>query len=132
MANGDGRPGGYSNSSPGPYYYTAPSSGTSVQISGGSGGNAYGFNPNINPSGVYIGGGGTVFPQYPPLVSDPLNGLLQTTPKRPNLTAEQLAKLMDHEFVAMDPSTPSPFCLLCYALDMFRMQHEHQFVIHEE
>lgn len=129
MAYGDPWPGGV-NTSPGPYYI--PQNGTSVHVSGGGGGgNAYSVAGGGGGSVSISGGAMQIGPPFAPSlpsIFETLNG--QRSPNK--LTPQQLERLMDHQFVPMDNDPRHSWCLLCYALDTYRTQADHDFVIHEE
>lgn len=108
----------YLTSTYGPTY---SGTGTSVVVGGGgiSGGGGYGGGVNTTDFQYLIS------PSLPPFPT-----LLPREVFKPSLTEMQLHQLLnEHTFIPMDGNA---FCLLCYALDQYRMESEHIFVIHEE
>lgn len=47
------------------------------------------------------------------------------------LSKSQMDRLMDHEFVPLE-ETGHQYCLICFAVDVYRVRTDHDYVIHED
>lgn len=82
--------------------------------------------PYINPYQQLYGSSGVVGPFT--TTANPLDGLLRGGARK--LNPLQLGQLLrEHQFI---PFENEDLCLFCYALDIYRTQMEHAFVIREE
>jgi hypothetical protein len=118
MAVGGGTSG--SNGSSG-FTYT----GTNTWIGGGAGGGGGG-----SYSGALISNGMIIGQPFVPVTSPDRFGDLLRGGGPNKLTQLQIERLMQHEFIPVEDG--HPYCLLCFALDVYRTRHDHDFVIHEE
>lgn len=82
-------------------------------------------------NGFYHSGSGSFGPTHPYLTINPfVDPNVLTLKAGARLSASQLSTLLAlHRFVPMDGND---FCLFCYALDLYRHESEHWFLISEE